>query len=204
MFNSNASIGASSHPNSPEGILTIWPLQVLFHNIAWYLAYEEWHMGQEHGLIRTERLDRLSWVKEDDRFRRNEETHYRSLQRMERLLKVCGGIFFGENLQAQLDLASATPARQSRHLRNTLRISCQEWSFAFIREASEKFPKEQIRYSKPISKNAGWKADKIHCLQPNQPNDSHPYPVEIDLPIWTLEQDRDLQGWLFRFGAEYN
>ena len=192
---------ASSHPNSPEGILTIWPLQVLFHNIAWYLAYEEWHLGKEHGLIRTERLDRLYWVKEDDSFRRDEETHHHSLHRLERLLKVCGGIFFGEDLEAQLDLASTIPAHQKRHINNTLRISCQEECFAFIREVSQKFPTSQIRYSKPITTNAGWKADKLHCLQPNPTGDTHPFPVEIDLPIWTLEQDRDLQGWLFRFGA---
>ena len=67
-------------------------------------------------------------------------------------LKVCGGIFFGENLQAQLDLASATPSRQSRHLQNTLRISCQEWSFAFIREASEKFRKNRSAIQNPSLK----------------------------------------------------
>ncbi|MCP9829306.1 AAA family ATPase [Synechococcus sp. L2F] len=192
---------ASSHPNSPDGIFTIWPLQVIFHNIAWYLAYEEWHPGQEHGLIRTERLDRLHWIREDGSFRRDEDPHHQALHRLERLLQVCGGIFFGEDLDAQLDLASPTPAGQKRQLNNTLRFSCQEWSFAFIREASQKFPTRQIRYSKPITSTAGWKADKLHCLQPNPAGDSHPYPVEIDLPIWTLEEDRDLQAWLFRFGA---
>ena len=192
---------ASSHPNSPDGILTIWPLQVLFHNIAWYLAYEEWHPGQGHGLIRTERLDRLKWIREDGSFRRDEDAHFQALDRLERLLQVCGGIFFGEDLEAQLDLASPTPARQKRQLTNTLRFSCQDWSFAFIREASQKFPASQIRYSKPITSTAGWKVDKLHCLQPNPAGDTHPFPVEIDLPIWTLQQDRDLQGWLFRFGA---
>ncbi len=192
---------ASSHPNSPDGVLTIWPLQVLFHNIAWYLAYEEWHPGQEHGLIRTERLDRLQWIREDGSFRRDEDDHHQALHRLGRLLQVCGGIFFGEDLVAQLDLASPSPARQRRQLNNTLRFSCQEASFAFIREASQKFPARQIRYSKPITANAGWKVDKLHCLHPNPAGDTHPFPVEIDLPIWTLEQDRDLQAWLFRFGA---
>lgn len=191
---------ASSHANSPEGILTIWPLQVLFHNIAWYLAYEEWHPGQEHGLIRTERLDRLSWIRDDGSFRRDEENHSQALHRLGCLLQVCGGIFFGEDLEAQLDLASPTPARQRRQLSNTLRFSCREWCFTFIREASQRFPTRQLRYSKPISQHAGWKADKLHCLQPNPAGDSHPYPVEIDLPRWTLEEDRDLQAWLFRFG----
>jgi len=106
---------------SLERTLTLWPLQVLFHNIAWYLAYEEWHPGREYGLIRIERLDRLHWIRDDGSFRRDEESHHQALHRLERLLQVCGGIY--------------------------------------------------------------------------------PYPVEIDLPIWTLEQDRDLPACLFRFGA---
>ncbi|MCT0212442.1 MULTISPECIES: ATP-binding protein [unclassified Synechococcus] len=191
---------ASSHPNSPDGVLTLWPLQVLFHNIAWYLAYEEWHPGKEHGLIRTERLDRLHWIRADGAFRRDEEIHHQALDRLGLLLQVCGGIYFGEDVEAQLDLASTTPARQKRQLTNTLRFSCQEWSFAFIREASKKFPTKQVRYSKPLIGHAGWKADKLHCLQPNPLGDTHPFPVEIDLPIWTIEQDRDLQAWLFRLG----
>jgi hypothetical protein len=106
---------------SLERTLTLWPLQVLFHNIAWHLACEEFRVGQEHGLIRTERLDRLHWIGVDGSTRWEEEVHNLALQRLEWLLQVCGGIY--------------------------------------------------------------------------------PYPVEIDLPIWTLEQDRDLQAWLFRFGA---
>jgi predicted kinase len=193
---------ASSHPGSPEGVLMVWPLQVLFHNIAWYLAYEEARPGREQGLIRTERLDRLHWIGEDATFRRDVESHQQALHRLQRLLKVCGGIYFGRDLEAQLDLASRSPARHKRQLRHTLRFSCTESSFRFIREGSGRFPPSQIRCSKPLGTQAGWKADRLHCLEPNPPGDSHPFPVEIDLPLWTLEEDRDLRGWLFRFGAE--
>ena len=31
-------------------------------------------------------------------------------------------------------------------------------------------------------------------------SDRHPYPVELDLPRWTLERDVDLRNWLFGFG----
>jgi hypothetical protein len=30
---------------------------------------------------------------------------------------------------------------------------------------------------------------------------SHPYPVEIDLPLWTLERDSDLRRWLYALGG---
>lgn len=38
-------------------------------------------------------------------------------------------------------------------------------------------------------------------LEPGSPKDSHPYPVELDLPSWTVEEDIDLRTWLFAFGA---
>jgi hypothetical protein len=38
-------------------------------------------------------------------------------------------------------------------------------------------------------------------LEPNPAADSHPYPIELDLPLWTLACDVDLRTWLFAFGA---
>ena len=38
-------------------------------------------------------------------------------------------------------------------------------------------------------------------LQPGSRSDTHPYPVELDLPAWTVERDIDLRNWLFGFGA---
>jgi hypothetical protein len=31
---------------------------------------------------------------------------------------------------------------------------------------------------------------------------SHPYPLEIDLPPWTVARDVDSRRWLFGYGAE--
>jgi hypothetical protein len=38
-------------------------------------------------------------------------------------------------------------------------------------------------------------------LEPGSAADTHPYPVELDLPAWTVERDIDLRNWLFGFGA---
>jgi hypothetical protein len=38
-------------------------------------------------------------------------------------------------------------------------------------------------------------------LEPGSPSDSHPYPVELDLPSWTVAADIDLRSWLFAFGG---
>jgi hypothetical protein len=32
--------------------------------------------------------------------------------------------------------------------------------------------------------------------------DTHPFPIEIDLPPWTVARDVDFRRWLFGYGAE--
>jgi hypothetical protein len=84
----------------------------------------------------------------------------------------------------------------------TLRFCCQGWSFAFIREGLQRYPIEHIRFSKPLPGDSWWHHPKApHGLQPGSPADTHPYPVELDLPCWTVEADVDLRNWLFGFGA---
>ena len=97
-----------------NGSFRVWPLQLLLHNIGWYLVFEEDAIGTGVGLIRSERIDRLA-------LRRSERGNRRS--------------------------------------------------------------------------------DAPHVLEPGSPNDTHPYPVELDLPPWTMERDIDLRNWLFGFGA---
>ena len=38
-------------------------------------------------------------------------------------------------------------------------------------------------------------------LEPGPADSSHPYPVELDLPSWTVAADIDLPSWLFAFGG---
>ena len=45
-----ASVG--SFADSPNGSFRVWPLQLLFHNIGWYLVFEEDAIGTGVGLIR--------------------------------------------------------------------------------------------------------------------------------------------------------
>ena len=44
----------------------IWPIQLLFNNIGWYLAYEEKTFRDEPGLLKTERIDRIGLRKIDN------------------------------------------------------------------------------------------------------------------------------------------
>ena len=199
-----------------SGEWRVWPLQLIFHHVGWYLCVEEDVIGQEHGLIRCERLDRLALQgasarsgslrggslrsSPSDGLRRSPERQHAALQRLERLLHHSGGIFFGDDIKAQLALASRSPGARAGVLQ-TLRFSATPWAFAFLREGMGRYPREQVRFSKPLPGDSWWHHPEApHVLEPNAPNDSHPYPLELDLPSWTLAADIDLRTWLYGFG----
>jgi predicted kinase len=194
-----------------SGEWRVWPLQLIFHHVGWYLCVEEDVIGQEHGLIRCERLDRLALQGASTRsgslrsgpsdgLRRSPERQHAALQRLERLLHHSGGIHFGDDIKAQLALASRSPGARAGVLQ-TLRFSASPWAFAFLREGMGRYPREQVRFSKPLPRDSWWHhPDAPHVLEPNAPTDSHPYPLELDLPSWTIAADIDLRTWLYGFG----
>jgi predicted kinase len=191
----------ASYADSPSGVLRVWPLQLLFHSIGWYLVFEDDSVGRAEGLIRCERIDRLALRRSERGTRRSDDAHAAALQRLETLLHLSGGIYFGDDLDAQLQLCSSSPKLRAKAM-GTLRVSCQSWSFAFIREGLQRYPIEHTRYSKPLPGDTWWHHPKApHVLEPGSPSDTHPYPVELDLTLCTIAQDVDLRNWLFGFGA---
>ena len=193
--------GVGSFADSPDGELRVWPLQLIFHNVGWYLLFEEDHVGREQGLIRSERLDRLALRNAQGDLRRSPEEHDSALARLERLLHHSGGIYFGADLGQQLVIASHSAQRRIQILQ-TMRFCCAPWAFAFIREGLQRYPIEHIRFSKPLPGDSWWHHPKApHVLEPGPADSSHPYPVELDLPPWTVAADIDLRSWLFSFGG---
>jgi predicted kinase len=193
--------GVGSFADSPVGELRVWPLQLIFHNVGWYLLFEDDAIGQEQGLIRSERLDRLALPRGDGDLRRSSEQHAAALNRLERLLHHSGGIYFGSDLEQQLAVASASAQRRSQAL-ITLRFSCAPWAFAFLREGLQRYPIEHVRFSRPLPGDSWWHHPKApHVLEPGPAASSHPYPVELDLPPWTVAADIDLRSWLFAFAG---
>jgi hypothetical protein len=193
--------GVGSNPDSPEGELRVWPLQLIFHNVGWYLLYEDDQIGQEQGLIRSERLDRLDLHSAHGDLRRSGEQHAAAVARLERLLHLSGGIFFGSDREQQLAVACPSAQRRSQAL-VTLRFRCAPWAFAFIREGLQRYPIEHTRFSSPLPGDSWWHHPRApHVLEPGPAESSHPYPVELDLPPWTVAADIDLRNWLFAFAG---
>jgi predicted kinase len=193
--------GVGTNLDSPDGELRVWPLQLIFHNVGWYLLFEDDQIGQEQGLLRSERLDRLALGSGLGDLRRSSEQHRSALARLERLLHQSGGIFFGGDLHQQLMLASPSAQRRAQAL-VTLRFHCAPWAFAFIREGLQRYPIEHTRFSRPLPADRWWHHPRApHALEPGPADSSHPYPVELDLPPWTVAADIDLRSWLFAFGG---
>jgi predicted kinase len=193
--------GMGSFADSPAGELRVWPLQLIFHNVGWYLLFEQDHIGQEQGLIRSERLDRLALRSALGDLRRSLEEHAAALARLDRLLHYSGGIYFGGDLEQQRAVASSSAQRRSQAL-VTLRFRCAAWAFAFIREGLQRYPIEHTRFSRPLPGDSWWHHPRApHVLEPGPADASHPYPVELDLPPWTVAADIDLRSWLFAFGG---
>ena len=163
--------------------------------------FKEDAIGTGVGLIRSERIDRLALRRTEQGNRRSDEAHSQALRRLELLLHHSGGIYFGNDLKSQLRLASPNARIRAKQL-VTLRFCCQGWCFAFIREGLQRYPIEHTRFSKPLAGEHWWHHPNApHVLEPGSPSDTHPYPVELDLPPWTVERDIDLRNWLFGFGA---
>lgn len=197
------------HPNQgtteERGPWKVWPLQLLFHNIAWYLAYEkEPEPGQNLGLIKVDRLDWLEWSKtpSDLKSPRDFKTQEISIMRLRRLIERSGGIHFGRDAKLQ-GVIGGSSAKAALEKMKTLRFHCNAQVFPFFTAGSARFPAGQMRLSKRRSDdpwhhrpNASW----LHQLAPNSSDNDHPYPVVIKLPPWTLKEDYDFRRWLFGFG----
>ena len=195
--------GDAQRLRGEDGRFRAWPLQLLFHNISWYLAFETEVVGHSRGLIRTLRLDRLVFVGEDGQVRRSQASeHGEAMDRLQRLLELCGGIYFGTDLQAQLEITAPLKGAGTagKEYYERLSFSCTPRVFQLIREEPRRFPPEQTRYSKPIAGLSSWQQGPLDQLEPNPSTDSHPYPVELLLPRWTVQDDWDLRNWLFRWG----
>ena len=115
-----------------------------------------------------------------------------------------GLLYLGDRLlrlKTQLRLSSPNARIRAKQL-VTLRFCCQGWCFASIREGLQRDPIEHTRFCKPLAGEHCWHHPNApHVLKPGSSSDTHPYPVDLDLPPWTVERDIDLRNWLFGFGA---
>lgn len=189
----NRFVGVGRFTDPPTGFFQAWPLQIIFHNIAWYLGYEI-ATGPQAGLLQFERLDRL--------FRghplcqqRPQVAQRQALQRLQRLYLASGGLYLGNDPQQQGQFLSPDP-----QVRATTTLVLELWFtdsiFAFISEGTQRFPREQMKMSPRLTPNSS-PAESLFCLT-RSPDPLHPHRFQVQLPLWASE-DRDLWRWILGF-----
>ncbi|NCR16310.1 MAG: WYL domain-containing protein [Microcystis aeruginosa LL13-03] len=161
----------------------VYPLQIIFHNIAWYLGYE-----QLDGLLRFERIDRLNFSVTEKT--REAKTQRASLENLKKLYTASVGLLLGSVEEQQKFL------KNSDSELTTVVIHAQEDAFKFICEGNQRFT--QIKMTKPDWNNEQWDTSIFNLGKNSSP---YPYTLKITLPKWSVF-DIDLIRWISVLGKK--
>ena len=183
----------------------IWPIQILFHNIGWYLAYETIPVANEKSLIKVLRLDRFSMRTIDNKSSRSVKIHSEKVKQLNKLIEISSGIFFGNDSELQSKFLDNEFEIYKDYLIK-VRFLVTKNIYMFLREGLQRYPLRQIKMSKPRKEDM-WrppeKTSSVFVLEPLNKGE-HLYPIEYYLPPWIMEKngDRDFKKWLLGFGPE--
>lgn len=172
-----------------------YPLQIVFHNIAWYLGYEHYQSGKT-GLFEYQRLDRLSSRRNCGQTR-GRKLQEKSLKKLNKLYHASAGILLGKSLSDQQKFLS-TNRLEREQVEIVIELWCNDYSFKFIREGTRRFLTEKIAMSKSLTaKSKGGKS--IFILEKTK-DPTFPNRFQVRLPKWSLD-DIDLKRWILGFGG---
>ncbi|WP_254565495.1 YafY family protein [Oscillatoria sp. HE19RPO] len=134
------------------GLLQIWPLQLVYHDIAWYLIYEYC----ESGHLAIGRFDRFGDYCKVLTPQRTLEVQSQSLKNAHQLLENGWGLYLGE------------PEEQQAELAKTLKLETVKVRFfnpvtEFIREGDCRHPRQKIKLG---PKNDTGKIEYLDYLVP--------------------------------------
>lgn len=184
----------------PDNFFLAFPLQIVFHNIGWYLGFE----CKENGLFRFERLDRLflGRLQQQTRSRASQET---SLKKLQTLYQSSGGIFLGNDPQEQRCYLSKDSKERAK-VEVTIELWFKDSIFPFITEGTKRFPLKQMKMSSPLKgdraegDNTKLKARKPPFTLAKTKDKDFPNCFQVTLPKWSL-QDIDLHRWILGFAG---
>ncbi|MBE9203637.1 WYL domain-containing protein [Synechocystis salina LEGE 06099] len=189
--------GVGSFTDQPDNFCIIYPIQLVFHNIGWYLGFEQID-GNQAGLLKFERIDRL-FLSKVIPIARSPGEQSLTLQKLETLCQSCGGIFLGNNVTDQKNYLS-----QKIQQRKSVEIEIELWFsdpiFRFVSEGSKRFPLKQMRMSPKLHQDQHRKPAAPYNL-PKTGDEQFPNRFQVNLPKWMLE-DVDFRRWIIGFGDQ--
>jgi predicted kinase len=179
------------HANQP---FRVWPLQIVFHNIGWYLGYECFD-GEQKSLLKFERLDRI-YISQFIGKMRGAAAQKQALSRLKKLYQVSGSLFLGNDAEIQHKYLNP---KQRADVEIVLELWCNDGIFRFISEGTKRFPGAKIKMSKPAGSSQQLSKQSIFSLK--QSNDvEFPHRFQVTLPCWAID-DINLLRWIVGFGG---
>jgi predicted kinase len=176
-----------------KGSFLAYPVQIVFHNIGWYLGYE-CVKGDDGGLFKFERLDRLILVRKHNQSREL-NLQKKALNKLRKLSECSGGIFLGNDVKLQKQYLDS---KQRNKVEITIELWFNDYTFKFISEGTNRFPLKQMKMSARLHKTN----DKTPPFTLNKTDDKNfPNRFQVKLPLWSLE-DVDLLRWIVGFGGQ--
>ena len=169
-------------------------MQIVFHNLAWYLGYEL-ISGKEKGLLGFQRLDRL-FIGQPKNEARSQNEQQAALNRLQMLCEFCGGIFLGHSYQDQKRLLDGNPKEKASVLMR-IELWFNDKMFNFIAEGTRRFSPPRMKMSLPTVGRQLSLPKSIFRLKPTG-DLNFPHRFQVTLPKW-CEKDVELVRWILGF-----
>ncbi len=185
--------GTGEFPGDPVA-LEAYPLQLIFHHIAWYVGWE----AKADGLLSFERLDRWYLRVERTQVYRDRPQHQQSLKRLQQLHEASVGGFLGRSAQEQAQYLDRAGGQRAATV--LVELWCNDASFRFIREGTQRFPLQQMRMSNPEGPGDRRRLTRLFSAKKTDDPD-YPHRFQVRLPCWSLD-DIDLRRWILGFGGQ--
>lgn len=189
-----------NRPGQGSQAQAVWPLQLLLHGGRWWLLVEHDSIGQPQGLLCCLDLDSVHVFQREQRRGRPVERHQEAIERARRLERCCGGLCFGEDLQAQLAFCRPQPDSSQPPLGLALlRFRCSAAVMADIRRELDRFSPAAVRLAAALPTDSWGRPERGSKGLRAGDDPRYPYPVEVELPPWVLAGDPELRRWLFSY-----
>lgn len=180
--------------NDANSFILVYPLQIVFHNLAWYLGYECIRGDEEPQLIRFKRLDRLFLGRFQNHYRSRQEQD-QALEKLQNLLKGSAGIHLGDSVSDQIQFLSQDKKKRMA-VCTTVELWFNDKTFHFVTEGTKRFT--YMKMSRPQFASQVNLPKSIFCLQ-GTGDKQFPNRFQTVLAQWSLN-DFDLLRWIIGFG----
>lgn len=178
-----------------EGNFQVYPIQIVFHNIGWYLGYEV-TSGEKAGLLEFERLDKLCLLSKMLKMRSPVEQK-QALDRLTALYTACPGIYLGKSAE---DQKKYLDQKRRKSVEMLVELWMGDQIFQFFIEGNQRFAKKQMKMSKRPHEATRENDKALYTLEKSGDRE-FPNRFQVKLPKWSIG-DVDLKRWIIGFGGK--